>query len=163
MAHLCAPGHTGEHSTRHLASFAGALLVDDYAGYKALASRGDVNLALCRARVRRKLFELAHAGSSPIAAEALASIAELYPIGRDISGPERGEGSLGPADQDATRPTTAGASTESQDRARQPKKQAGGGHSLRPFAPGWPLAASSTAAASEIELNIVECAIRPLA
>ena len=86
VAYLYAPDRKAEQPIRHLAGFAGTLQVDGYAGYKALASHGEVSLAFCWAHVRRKFFELAHAGPSPIATEALARIAELYRIEGDIRG-----------------------------------------------------------------------------
>ena len=57
-------------------------MVDDYGGYKALFRSGIVELA-CLAHARRKFFELHAANQSPIAAEALARIGELYVIERD--------------------------------------------------------------------------------
>jgi hypothetical protein len=54
--------------------------VDGYGGYRALAERGDVQLAFCWAHVRRRFYELAVAGPAPIASEALKRIAELYAI-----------------------------------------------------------------------------------
>lgn len=86
VAYLYAPDRKAEQPIRHLAGFAGTLQVDGYAGYKALASRGEVNLAFCWAHVRRKFFELAHAGPSPIATEALARIAELYKVEGEVRG-----------------------------------------------------------------------------
>ena len=54
-------------------------MVDDYGGYKALLRSGIVELA-CLSHARRKFFELHAANQSPIAAEALAHIGELYAI-----------------------------------------------------------------------------------
>ena len=62
------------------------LQVDGYAGYKALAARGDVKLAFCWSHVRRHFYELAQGGSAPIASEALTRIAALYRIEDDIRG-----------------------------------------------------------------------------
>ncbi len=86
VAYLYAPDRKAEQPLRHLAGFAGMLQVDGYAGYKALASRNAVSLAFCWAHVQRKFFELAHAGPSPIATETLARIAELYRIEGEIRG-----------------------------------------------------------------------------
>jgi hypothetical protein len=38
----------------HLAGFKGVLQVDGYAGYRALASKGDVALAFCRRPSRQR-------------------------------------------------------------------------------------------------------------
>jgi transposase len=43
--------------------------VDGYAGYKALAEKGDVRLAFCWSHVRRPFYELAQGGMAPIAAK----------------------------------------------------------------------------------------------
>ena len=62
------------------------LQVDGYAGYRALAETGHVVLAFCWAHVRRRFFEIAQGGNAPIATEALARIAELYEIEAEIRG-----------------------------------------------------------------------------
>jgi transposase len=62
------------------------LQVDGYAGYRALAKRGDVQLAFCWSHVRRPFFELAAGGPAPIASEALGRIGQLYAIEKDIRG-----------------------------------------------------------------------------
>ncbi len=86
MTYLYAPDRKAEQPIRHLQGFAGVLQVDGYAGYKTLAGRNAVSLALCWSHVRRKFYELAEAGPAPIASEALARIAELYRIEGDIRG-----------------------------------------------------------------------------
>jgi hypothetical protein len=48
------------------------LQVDGYAGYRALAERGEVQLAFCWSNVRLRFYELAAAGPAPIASEAMA-------------------------------------------------------------------------------------------
>lgn len=70
----------------HLAGFKGILQVDGYGGYRALAERGDVQLAFCWWHVRRRFYELAAAGPAPIASEALERIAKLYVIESGIRG-----------------------------------------------------------------------------
>ncbi len=77
----------------------GHLIVDDYAGYKALfaAARAHpvqprlidpcIELA-CWAHARRKFFDLFQANQSPLAQEALNRIAVLYAVeaeGRDMT------------------------------------------------------------------------------
>jgi transposase len=62
------------------------LQVDGYAGYRKLADRGDVRLAFCWSHVRRRFYELATPGPSPIASEALEHIAALYAVEKDIRG-----------------------------------------------------------------------------
>jgi len=70
---------SGEHVREFLGDWRGALMVDDYAGYKKLFDRGVVELA-CWAHARRKFHELHVANRSPIAAEALTRIGALYAI-----------------------------------------------------------------------------------
>ena len=84
-----APDRKAERPIAHLAGFTGMLQVDGYAGYRALAEKGEVQLAFCWAHVRRKFYELAAAGPAPIATEALERIAALYRIETEIRGPSR--------------------------------------------------------------------------
>ena len=60
--------------------------MDGYEAYKALARRGAVQLAFCWSHVRRPFYELAQSGPAPIAAEALVRIAALYRIEAEICG-----------------------------------------------------------------------------
>ncbi len=73
------PGRGGEHARTFLTGWQGDLVVDDYAGYKALFTH-EVREVGCMAHARRKFFELHAANQSPEAAEALRRIAELYAI-----------------------------------------------------------------------------------
>lgn len=72
----------GHHAQAFLRDWRGHLMVDDYAGYKALFRAGIVELA-CMAHARRKFFDLHAASHSPLAAEVLARIAGLYAIERE--------------------------------------------------------------------------------
>ncbi len=56
------------------------LQVDGYAGFETLATKGDIVLAACWAHARRKFYEFHQATGSPIAAETLRRIAELYAV-----------------------------------------------------------------------------------
>lgn len=73
------PGRAGHYVASFLEGWAGALMVDEYAGYKALFRAGVSELA-CFAHARRKFFDLHQANHSPVAAEALRRIGELYAI-----------------------------------------------------------------------------------
>jgi transposase len=86
VAYVYAPDRKAERPIAHLTGFKGVLQVDGYAGYRALAERGDVQLAFCWAHVRRRFYELAAAGPAPIASEALQHIAKLYAVENDIRG-----------------------------------------------------------------------------
>jgi len=73
---------SGEHARRFLGEYQGALMVDDYSGYKALFAKGVTELG-CWAHARRKFFELQAASGSPVASEAIARIAALYRVEAD--------------------------------------------------------------------------------
>lgn len=73
---------SGEHARHFLSQFSGHLMVDDYAGYKALFRRTDklvIELA-CWAHARRKFFELYDATQNTMAKVVLDRIAQLYQI-----------------------------------------------------------------------------------
>jgi transposase len=78
----------GEHPQRHLRDFRGTLQADAFAGFNALYEDPSRNIceAACMAHVRRKFYDLQQAHASPIAAEALRRIGELYAIESEIRG-----------------------------------------------------------------------------
>ena len=81
----------GAHARAFLQNWRGHLMVDDYAGYKALFTAGPTELA-CLAHIRRKFFDVNAAGGSPVAEEALRRIAALYAIEQqaaDLTAPQR--------------------------------------------------------------------------
>ncbi len=84
VAYVYAPDRTAERPAAHLAGFSGVLQVDGYAGYRALAQAGQVQLAFCWSHVRRRFYEIQTASPTPIAAEALARIGALYLIEAEI-------------------------------------------------------------------------------
>lgn len=86
VAYVYAPDRKAEQPIAHLSGFTGILQVDGYGGYRVLARRNDVQLAFCWSHVRRKFYELATPGPAPIASEALTRIAELYRIEDEIRG-----------------------------------------------------------------------------
>jgi transposase len=86
VAYVYAPDRTASQPIAHLSGFKGILQVDGYAGYRALAQKGEVSLAFCWAHVRRRFHERAVAEASPIATEALQRIALLYAVEKDIRG-----------------------------------------------------------------------------
>ena len=77
---------SGEHAKTFLEGWAGALMVDDYAGYKALFRSGEIIELACWAHARRKFFELQAQSAHPLAAAALIKIGELYAIEREAQG-----------------------------------------------------------------------------
>ena len=86
VVYVYAPDRKAERPIAHLAGFKGVLQVDGYSGYRVLAERGDVELAFCWSHVRRRFYELATAGAAPIASEALERIGSLYRIETEIRG-----------------------------------------------------------------------------
>jgi transposase len=78
------PDRRGEHPRKHLRSFSGILQADAYAGFHHLYEGGRIQEAACWAHVRRKFYELQVAHASPLAAEALKRIGELYAIESEI-------------------------------------------------------------------------------
>lgn len=90
VAFFYSPDRRGEHPERHLASFAGVLQADAYAGFDRLydpkREPGPILEAACWAHARRKLFELAAVGKAPVAAEAVRRIDGLFEIEREING-----------------------------------------------------------------------------
>jgi len=82
------PDRKGENPQRHLRDFRGTLQADAFAGFNALYEdvRRGICEAACMAHVRRKFYDLHQAHASPIAAEALRRIAELYLIESEIRG-----------------------------------------------------------------------------
>jgi transposase len=89
VAYVYSENRQGVHPRSHLAEFTGVLQVDGYTGFNRLSGErpaGSVELAFCWAHVRRKFFDFHHATGSPIAAEALRRIAELYQIEARIRG-----------------------------------------------------------------------------
>jgi transposase len=69
----------GQHARDFLEGWQGHLMVDDFAGYKALFAKGVTELA-CLAHARRKFFDLNAAHANPMALEALSRIAVLYAL-----------------------------------------------------------------------------------
>jgi transposase len=70
---------SGEHARRVLGTYRGALMVDDYGGYKGLFAAGMTELG-CWAHARRKFVDQHKASGSLIAKEAIERIAGLYRI-----------------------------------------------------------------------------------
>ena len=89
-AYFYSPDRGGVHPEEHLASYAGLMQADAYAGfnrlYEAGRKPGPIVEAVCWAHARRKFFDLARLNKVPIAIEAVARIDALLDIERDING-----------------------------------------------------------------------------
>jgi transposase len=89
VVYVYSENRQGVHPRTHLAEFTGVLQVDGYSGFNRLAGdrpKDAVKLAFCWAHVRRKFYDFHQATESPIAAEALRRIAEVYAIEARIRG-----------------------------------------------------------------------------
>jgi transposase len=74
---------SGANARRFLAGYTGALVVDDYAGYKEIFKTTPMRELACWAHARRKFFELHAANKSVMAAEVLTRIAQIYEVERE--------------------------------------------------------------------------------
>jgi transposase len=86
VVYLYSPDRRAERPAAHLANFRGTVQVDGYPGFEQLPTAGHIQLAACWAHARRKFYEVHEATGSPIAAEALRRIADLYAIDAIIRG-----------------------------------------------------------------------------
>jgi hypothetical protein len=75
----------GANAKAFLADWRGALVVDDFSGYKQLMNGGNDKIMEvgCWAHARRKFHDLQLANQSQIAEQAVAQIAQIYAIERD--------------------------------------------------------------------------------
>lgn len=69
----------GAHARSVLGHWRGALMVDDFSGYKALFDAGITELA-CWAHARRKFVEVQQTTRNPLADQAIVQIASIYAI-----------------------------------------------------------------------------------
>ena len=74
-------GRAGANARRFLGQWQGTLVTDDFAGYKALYTQG-ITEAGCWAHARRKFVDLHASSQSPMAAQALDYIGQLYEVER---------------------------------------------------------------------------------
>ncbi|HTV30301.1 MAG TPA: IS66 family transposase, partial [Xanthobacteraceae bacterium] len=90
VVYLYSPDRRSERPAAHLTRFTGVVHVDGYPGFERLSAEGKIQLAACWAHARRKFYEVHEATGSPIAAEALRRIAELYAVEAAIRGQKSG-------------------------------------------------------------------------
>ena len=77
--YLYSPDRKAKRPESHLGKFKGILQVAGYAGFEKLAGNC-ITSAACWAHARRKFYDVEQATGSPIAAEALRRIADLYAL-----------------------------------------------------------------------------------
>ena len=80
-----APGRGGEHLEKLLANYRGIVPCDGYAPYKKLPA-DRITVAFCWSHLRREFVKIAERGDAPIATEAVARIAQIYAIEKDVRG-----------------------------------------------------------------------------
>jgi transposase len=89
-AFFYSPDRGARHPEQHLASYAGLMQADAYAGFRRLygagRKEGPIIEAACWAHARRQFFDLARLDKAPIAIEAVERIDALFAIEREIDG-----------------------------------------------------------------------------
>lgn len=80
-----APGRAARHPIEFLGRWSGTLTCDDYAGYGSVFKLHGRIEAGCLAHARRKFDELAKAGASSVAPQALQRMATLYRIEQEVA------------------------------------------------------------------------------
>jgi transposase len=162
VAYVYAPDRKAERPIAHLQGFRGILQVDGYAGYRALAEAGQVELAFCWSHVRRPFYEIAAGGAAPIAAEALARIAALYAIEAEIRG--RSAEDRRAVRQEKTRPLVDSLKTWLEAQLSAVSQKSTIAEAIRYALARWSgLTRFLDDGHVEIDSNVVERTIRPLA
>ena len=162
VAYVYAPDRKAERPVAHLQGFRGILQVDGYAGYRALAETGQVELAFCWAHVRRRFYEIAQAGAAPIATAALARIAEIYAIEAEIRG--QSAEARHAVRQEKTRPLIDGLKTWLAAQLAAVSQKSAMAEAIRYALVRWSgLARFLDDGRIEIDSNAVERTIRPIA
>jgi len=162
VAYVYAPDRKAARPAVHLAGFHGVLQVDGYAGYRALAESGQVQLAFCWSHVRRPFYEIAAGGDAPIATEALKRIADLYAIEAEIRGRSADERRT--VRQDRARPLVEALKTWMEVKLAAVSQKSKIAVAFRYALSRWDgLSRFLDDGHIEIDSNVVERAIRPLA
>jgi len=166
VAYIYAPGRGGEHAATLLGGFSGILQVDGYAGYdrQADAKRpgGPLMLAYCWSHFRRRFYDIAKAGNAPIASEALTRIGELYAIEADIRG--RSSNERRAARQMQTRPIVEALRIWLAEQLERVPGRSPIAEAMRYGTSHWQgLCRFLDDGCVEIDTNVVERAIRPIA
>ena len=160
--YVYAQNRKSEQPIAHLAGFSGVVQVDGYAGYRALAQKNSVRLAFCWSHVRRRFYELADAGPAPIATEALARIAALYAVEKDIRGHNADERCV--ARQDKSRPVVDALEPWLREKLALISQKTKLAEAIRYALSRWDgLTRFIDDGRIEIDSNVVERAIRPIA
>ncbi len=78
------PSRSGKHAEYFLKRWQGQLICDDYSGYKARFTSGQMVEVGCMAHARRKFHKLHVIGKSQIVEQALLLIQQLYHIETEL-------------------------------------------------------------------------------
>ncbi len=144
----------------YLAGFEGVLQVDGYAAYDVLAKGGAIRLAYCWSHARRLFYELAAA--SPVAMDALARIAALYRIEAEIRGRPADERRA--VRQERSRPMIEALKPWLREKLGLVSRKSKLADAIRYALSRWAgLSLFLDDGRVEIDSNVVERAIRPLA
>jgi transposase len=166
VAYTYAPGRSADHAARLLAGFSGVLQVDGYAAYdrQADAQRpgGPLVLAYCWSHFRRRFYDIAKTGNAPIASEALNRMGALYAIEAEISGCSANERR---ADRQArTRPLVEALRIWLDEQLERVPGRSPIAEAMRYGTSHWQgLCRFLDDGRVEIDTNVVERAIRPIA
>ena len=166
VAYRYAPGRGAQHAANLLAGFSGVLQVDGYAGYDKQADAGrpggPLELAYCWSHFRRRFYDIAKAGSAPIASETLARIGALYAIEAEIRGRSADERRT--ERQARTRPLVEALRTWLDVQLRRVSGRSTIAEAMRYGTSHWQgLCRFLDDGRIEIDTNVVERSIRPIA
>jgi transposase len=89
-AFFYSPDRSAKHPEQHLATYAGMMQADAYAGFNRLYGQGrkpgPIIEVACWAHARHNFFDLARLDKAPIAIEAVKRIDDLFAVEREING-----------------------------------------------------------------------------
>jgi len=155
------PDRKAERPAAHLSSFRGVLQVDGYAGFETLVG-AKIVLAACWAHARRKFYDVHQETESPVAAEALRQIAEVYAIETAVRG--RSAEKRQRVRVDRSRPLVEALKTWLQAQLERLPPRGGLAEAIRYALVRWPaLCRFLDDGRVELDNNPVERAIRPVA
>lgn len=164
VVYTYAPGRGAVHALKLLDGYRGIVQCDGYAAYKTIANAAPgeaITLAFCWAHLRRRFFDLAEDGLTPIASEALVRIAELYAIEKTIRG--RGAEERRAARQERSMPLVLALKDWFEQQLTRVSTKAPVAEHIRYALNHWDgLSRFLDDGRIELDTNIVERSIRPL-
>lgn len=159
--YLYSSDRKAEHPACHLARFNGVLQVDGYPGFDRLGEGSAISLAACWAHARRKFYDVQQATGSPVAAEALRRIAELYAVETTIRGKTAAERQT--VRQSSSLPLVTAMKVWLEQQMRQIPPRGGLADAIRYTLTRWDaLCCFLNDGRIELDTNTVERAIRPV-